>query len=79
MADHQNTRSKGKTRPVVVELASPPPIAKRLKVGNVKAIVGEVKVTSVALVQPQDGSEWYQGVFFASLPKRKQVNFKTSK
>ena len=79
MADCQSTRSKGKTRPVEAELTSLPPIAKRVKVGNVNKIVGEIKVTAVSLIQPQDGPPWYQAVFCASLPKSKAVKSKTSK
>ena len=42
------------------------PMATRRKVGNVNTIVGEVKVTSIALVKPQDGPEWYQGLFYTA-------------
>ena len=78
IADHQSTRSKGKTRPGEAELTSLPPTAKRVKVGK---IVGEIKVSSISLIQPQDGPQWYQALFYASvsLPKSKQVKVKTSK
>ena len=78
MAGCQNTRSKGNTSPVEAELDSLLPIAKCVKVGK---IVGEIKVTDISLIQSQDGPQWYQAVFYASvsLPKSKQVKFKTSK
>ena len=79
MADHQNTRSKGKTRPVEAELSGPPQIVKHCKVGNVKAIVRGVKVSSISLVQPQDGPVWYQGLLWATLPNRKSVKIRITK
>ena len=46
---------------------------------RVHPVVGEIKVSSVSLMKPKDGPEWYQAIFWATLPNAKKAICKTTK